>query len=144
MGLVLPGHDRNFVKRWTMLLVRPVLDTIYPPACAACGIRTRRHYALCPNCWRDMRFIERPYCEVLGIPFRRDQGEGIVSAQAIAEPPPVPLTAIISRDDGIIEWEAARSEPGSRVDVVEVSGAHMSICTNPQVQRIIAERLARL
>jgi hypothetical protein len=26
---------------------------------------------------------------------------------------------------------------------VEVSGAHMSICSNPQVQRIIADRLAR-
>lgn len=70
--------------------------------------------------------------------------EEIRDLAAIAEPPPVPLTAIISRDDGIIEWEAARPEPGSRVDVVEVSGAHMSICTNPQVQRIIAERLARL
>lgn len=61
----------------------------------------------------------------------------------IAEPPPVPLTAVISRDDGIIDWEASRPEPAQDVDVVEISGSHMSVCTNPQVQRIVADRLAR-
>lgn len=62
---------------------------------------------------------------------------------AIAEPPPVPLTAIISRDDGIIEWEASRPAPGPGVEVVEITGPHMSVCSNPLVQRLIAERLAR-
>jgi hypothetical protein len=33
--------------------------------------------------------------------------------------------------------------PSERVEMVEVSGPHMSICTNPQVQRIVADRLAR-
>jgi pimeloyl-ACP methyl ester carboxylesterase len=61
----------------------------------------------------------------------------------IAEPPPVPLTAIISRDDGIIDWEASRPAPAPNVEVVEIRGSHMSICSNPQVQRIIADRLAR-
>jgi predicted amidophosphoribosyltransferase len=35
-----------------------------------------------------LRFIERPYCEVLGIPFSHDLGAGILSAEAIANPPP--------------------------------------------------------
>lgn len=69
--------------------------------------------------------------------------EEVRDLAAIAEPPPMPLTAIISRDDGIIDWEAARPDPASGVEIVEVSGAHMSICSNPQVQRIVAERLAR-
>lgn len=34
-----------------------------------------------------MRFIERPYCEILGIPFKEDPGVGALSAEAIAEPP---------------------------------------------------------
>ena len=34
-----------------------------------------------------MRFIERPYCERLGIPFTHDLGYGIVSPEAIADPP---------------------------------------------------------
>jgi pimeloyl-ACP methyl ester carboxylesterase len=67
----------------------------------------------------------------------------VADLAAIATPPPVPLTAIISRDDGIIEWDASRPKPGVQVEVVEVGGAHMSICSSPEVQRIIAERLAR-
>jgi len=69
--------------------------------------------------------------------------EEVRDLAAIAAPPPVPLTAIISRDDGVIDWEASRPEPGDRVEVVEVSGAHMTICSNSEVQRIVADRLAR-
>lgn len=67
----------------------------------------------------------------------------VADLAAIAAPPPVPLTAIISREDGIIDWEASRPELGADVEVVEVTGSHMAICSNPQVQRIVAERLAR-
>jgi ComF family protein len=35
-----------------------------------------------------VRFIERPYCEVLGLPFSHDLGAGILCAEAIANPPP--------------------------------------------------------
>ena len=35
-----------------------------------------------------MRFIERPFCEVLGTPFAYDLGPGALSADAIANPPP--------------------------------------------------------
>lgn len=69
--------------------------------------------------------------------------EEIKDLAAIAAPPPVPLTAIISRDDGVIDWEASRPEPGAHVEVVEVAGAHMTICSNPDVQRVVADRLAR-
>lgn len=69
--------------------------------------------------------------------------EEVKDLAALAEPPPVPLTAIISRDDGIIDWEASRPAPAEKVEVVEITGGHMAVCTNPVVQRIIAERLAR-
>ena len=45
------------------------------------------HGALCQACWRDISFIERPYCEVLGRPFEHDLGAGFLSAEAIADPP---------------------------------------------------------
>ena len=34
------------------------------------------HGALCQSCWTEVRFIERPYCEVLGLPFTHDLGAG--------------------------------------------------------------------
>ena len=34
-----------------------------------------------------MRFIERPFCDRLGTPFEQDLGPGLLSPQAIADPP---------------------------------------------------------
>jgi predicted amidophosphoribosyltransferase len=65
-----------------------LVDLVYPPGCVVCGIATGRHNGLCPTCWSGLRFIERPYCETLGIPFSHDLGSGILSAEAIANPPP--------------------------------------------------------
>lgn len=68
--------------------------------------------------------------------------EALDALTAIAEPPPVPVTAIVSRDDGVIDWRAAVPAPSPLVEVVEVSGAHMTICSNAQVQHVVADRLA--
>ena len=62
-------------------------DFVYPPTCPGCGVLTGRHAAFCGRCWSQIRYIERPFCEVLGIPFSYDPGPGMLSAQAIAEPP---------------------------------------------------------
>ena len=59
----------------------------------------------------------------------------------IAEPLPVPLTAIITRQDGIVDWRCCLPEPGDG-ETVEVTGAHSTLASSPDVQRIIADRLA--
>jgi len=63
------------------------LDLLYPPACLACRAAIAAHGGLCPACWRAMRFIEKPYCERLGIPFDSDGFSGTVSLEALADPP---------------------------------------------------------
>jgi predicted amidophosphoribosyltransferase len=68
-------------------LARAALDTLYPPTCLACRAATDSHGALCPRCWSAMRFIERPFCERLGTPFEQDLGQGLISPQAMADPP---------------------------------------------------------
>ena len=68
-------------------LARAALDAVYPPTCLACAAATAEVGALCPQCWRQMRFIERPYCDRLGTPFEQDLGAGLLSPQAIADPP---------------------------------------------------------
>lgn len=73
------------VARQTLRLAS---DFLFPPACAVCGRLSAGADALCSHCWVDVRFIERPYCEVLGTPFSHDLGDGILSADAIANPPP--------------------------------------------------------
>lgn len=67
---------------------RKTADFVYPPVCRGCGCLVQTHGGVCPACWQTLRLIERPYCEVLGLPFAHDLGKGIVSADAIAHPPP--------------------------------------------------------
>jgi pimeloyl-ACP methyl ester carboxylesterase len=61
----------------------------------------------------------------------------------IAEPPPVPLTAIISPVDGVVDWRACLPRPAPEVETVLVRNAHMTIASNPEVLRLIATRLAQ-
>lgn len=69
-------------------LGRATSDLIYPPVCRGCGRLVLRHGGVCPACWASLRLIERPFCEVLGVPFSHDLGRGILSGDAIAHPPP--------------------------------------------------------
>ncbi|QRM53412.1 ComF family protein [Sinorhizobium sp. BG8] len=64
------------------------VDFAYPPSCFGCGVLLERDQGICGRCWSAVRFIERPYCEVLGLPFSHDLGREILSAEAIANPPP--------------------------------------------------------
>lgn len=68
--------------------VRSSADTLFPPTCIGCRMHVSEPGALCPKCWPELRFIERPYCPVLGTPFSHDFGENFMSAEAIADPPP--------------------------------------------------------
>jgi ComF family protein len=67
-------------------VLRTALDLALPPLCAACREPVDGK-GLCPKCWAKLSFITRPYCERLGIPFVYDPGPGILSMEAIADPP---------------------------------------------------------
>ncbi len=68
-------------------LWRMLADVVLPPMCLACRALVADPDGLCPRCWSGLQFIERPYCERLGIPFGYDLGPGALSAEAIAHPP---------------------------------------------------------
>ncbi|HEY1613490.1 MAG TPA: hypothetical protein VGF97_07370 [Rhizomicrobium sp.] len=61
---------------------------------------------------------------------------------SLAAPPPVPLTAIVSPVDGVVEWRACVPAPSAQVETIMIRGAHMTMGSNPEAQRVIAARLA--
>ena len=61
---------------------------LFPPLCAGCRRKVSQPGAICGACWPKLRFLERPWCAVMGTPFSHDMGEGFLSAEAIANPPP--------------------------------------------------------
>lgn len=73
---------------WSQKLSELSVQALFPPACVGCGRHVAQAGSLCATCWRGMRLIERPWCAVLGTPFAYEMGEGVVSPEAIAAPPP--------------------------------------------------------
>ncbi len=98
------AHGSPWARRAGTLalsLAQAALDALYPPTCLACRAATDRHGALCPRCWSAMRFIERPFCERLGTPFEHDLGQGLISPQAMADPPAFGRARAVARfEDG--------------------------------------------
>lgn len=81
---------RNRATRSAALLRQlgsEAVNVVFPPVCCGCGRLTGDPHAVCASCWRGLRLIERPYCDVLGSPFGFDPGLGAVSPEAMANPP---------------------------------------------------------
>lgn len=57
-------------------------------------------------------------------------------------PPPVPTTAIYSPHDGVVAWRSCIDNPAPDRENIAIDGPHTTMLANPQVLRIIAERLA--
>ena len=118
---------------WTRLtgaivsLGRVALDAIYPPTCLACRAATAQTGALCPECWRRMRFIERPFCERLGTPFEQDLGPGLLSPQAIADPPVFSRARAVARfEDGPARQLVHRLKYSDRGELARPMGRWMA------------------
>lgn len=59
-----------------------------------------------------------------------------------ATAPPVPSTAIWSREDGIVAWQNCIEPMSAMSDNIEVHGSHCGLGVNPAVLYAIADRLA--
>jgi ComF family protein len=98
---VTAGHGTATALRATVTAVgRTLADLAMPPQCLACHGLTASAGSLCSSCWSRLTLIEKPYCARLGIPFAYDLGDGALSAEAIADPPPFDrCRAVASFDD---------------------------------------------
>src|SRR5439155_7465700 len=63
-----------------------IVNVALPQLCPSCR-EPVGSAGLCPACWAKLSFIAPPYCERLGIPFPFDGGPGLLSMEAIADPP---------------------------------------------------------
>jgi hypothetical protein len=56
-------------------------------------------------------------------------------------PIPVPLTAVYSRTDGIVAWEACLDRWNPGAEHVEVKTTHLGLVASPEVFRLLARKL---
>jgi ComF family protein len=114
------------VARWGRAAMGVVLDTALPPLCASCRGPLADAGGLCPTCWSRISFIAPPYCERLGIPFAYDPGAGVVSVEAIADPPAYERARAAVRFDDVARDLVHRLKYGDRLDLAATMGAWMA------------------
>lgn len=65
------------------------------------------------------------------------------AAEPRDEPLRVPVTAIISRSDGIFDWRRCVQEAGPLAETVEIPSSHLGMASNPLACHVTADRLSQ-
>ncbi|QDL99378.1 ComF family protein [Rhodopseudomonas palustris] len=109
---------------WTRA-AQAVLDLALPTLCVACREPVAGD-GLCARCWSQLSFIAPPYCEKLGIPFVYDPGPGMLSMQAIADPPAYSRARAAVRYDEIAKALVHGLKFHDRTDLAPTMGRWMA------------------
>jgi len=102
------------------------LNQLYPPLCLACDAPVTQAHALCGPCFAALRPITTPMCPRLGIPFEVSLGSDVLSAEAIADPPPFnrARSAVLYND--IARMLVSRLKYGDRPELARFCGRLMA------------------
>ncbi|MBB5047633.1 ComF family protein [Rhodopseudomonas rhenobacensis] len=104
---------------------RLAIDIALPTLCVACREPVDGP-GVCATCWSQLSFIAPPYCERLGIPFVYDPGPGILSMQAIADPPAYARARAAVRYDEMARTLVHALKFHDRVDLAPTMGRWMA------------------
>ncbi len=113
-----------------------LLDLVLPPGCMACGKPVASGGALCSPCWSTIRWIERPFCERLAIPFGYDIGAGALSAEAIAHPPPFGRLRAVCAYGEVAGAIVQGLKYNDRIDLAKPIGAMMARALGPVADEV--------
>jgi ComF family protein len=106
--------------------LRLVLDFVLPRLCPSCREPLGEGAGLCADCWSRLSIIEPPYCARLGIPFVYDPGPGLLSMEAIANPPTYDRARAAVRYDDIARALVHSLKYGDRLDLAPMMGQWMT------------------
>src|SRR5450755_2437062 len=101
------------------------LGVALPQLCAACREPVAAE-GLCAACWSKLAFIAPPYCERLGIPFPFDPGPGVLSMEAIADPPAYNRARAAVRFDDVARTLVHALKYQDRTDLAPAMGRWMA------------------
>jgi ComF family protein len=104
---------------------RLALDIALPTLCVACREPVDGE-GVCADCWARLSFIEPPYCPKLGIPFVYDPGPGLLSMEAIADPPAYQRARAAVRYDDVARTLVHALKYQDRTDLAPAMGRWMA------------------
>jgi len=98
-------------------VAQATLSLLFPPLCPGCDVHVAQNGVICPHCWNKLQFISRPFCPVMGIPFPYDAGEGLLSTQALYDPPPFSAARSVLIHDGLSQRLVSRLKYGNHTEL---------------------------
>ena len=104
---------------------RLALDIALPTLCVACREPVDGE-GVCANCWAKLSFIAPPFCPRLGIPFVYDPGPGLLSMEAIADPPAYQRARATVRYDDVARTLVHALKYQDRTDLAPAMGRWMA------------------
>lgn len=107
-------------------LFRFTLDAALPQLCPSCREPLGDGAGLCASCWAKLSPIEKPYCARLGIPFVYDPGPGLLSMEAMANPPAYERARAAVRYDEIARSLVLAFKFSDRIDLAPMMGRWMA------------------
>ena len=121
--------SRSALSRAAAVLQRGgkfILDIALPPLCPSCREPLGAGVGLCAGCWSKLSQIEKPYCARLGIPFLYDPGPGLLSMEAMANPPAYQRARAAVRYDEVARSLVLAFKYADRLDLAPMMGAWMA------------------
>jgi predicted amidophosphoribosyltransferase len=106
--------------------LRVALDVALPTLCPSCREPLGEGAGLCAACWSKLSLIEPPYCARLGIPFAFDPGPGLLSMEAIANPPAYDRARAAVRYDDTARALVLSFKYSDRLDLAPMMGRWMA------------------
>src|SRR3954468_10776428 len=114
------------VRRALASTFRLALDVALPPLCPSCREPLGDGVGLCAACWSKLAMIAPPYCARLGIPFAYDPGPGLLSMEAIADPPAYDRARAAVRYDDVARSLVHAYKYSDRLDLAPLLGRWMA------------------
>jgi ComF family protein len=108
-----------------MQTARLALDIALPTLCVACREPVAGD-GVCATCWARLSFIAPPFCPRLGIPFIYDPGPGMLSMEAIADPPAYARARAAVRYDDVARTLVHALKYQDRTDLAPAMGRWMA------------------
>src|SRR6202789_1918783 len=104
---------------------RIALDIALPTLCVSCREPVDGE-GVCATCWSKLSFIAPPYCPRLGIPFVYDPGPGLLSMEAISDPPAYARARAAVRYDDVARTLVHALKYQDRTDLAPAMGRWMA------------------
>src|ERR1700677_2960390 len=104
---------------------RLALDIALPTLCVACREPVHGE-GVCATCWAKLSFIAPPFCPRLGLSFVYDPGPGLLSMEAISDPPAYARARAAVRYDDVARTLVHALKYQDRTDLAPAMGRWMA------------------